>query len=39
MALDSLDAPMTFCGSVLATKTQKAIEAFSQAEIASSHAQ
>jgi hypothetical protein len=39
MALGSLDAPKTFCASVQATNTQKVSEAFSQAEIASSHAQ
>jgi len=38
MALGSLDARNTFCGSVQTTNPQKVSEAFSQAEIASSHA-
>jgi hypothetical protein len=38
MALGSLDAPKTFCAWVLATNTKKVLEAFSQAEMASSQA-
>jgi hypothetical protein len=38
MALGSLDAPKTFWVLVANTDLQKVLEAFSQAEIASSHA-